>query len=70
MSSRSLLNKGLPYDAEIEYLEGSGTQYIDTGIIPSSTIGYYFIFSLIRTTGSSDNGNAGTGEFILGPDVN
>lgn len=25
---------GLPYDAEIEYLEGTGTQYVDTGIIP------------------------------------
>jgi len=24
----------LPYDAEIEYLESSGTQYIDTGILP------------------------------------
>lgn len=29
MSSSSLLNKGLPYDAEIEYLESSGTQYIE-----------------------------------------
>lgn len=25
----------LPYDTEIEYLEGSGTQYIDTGIVIS-----------------------------------
>lgn len=25
-----------PYDAEVEYLESSGTQYIDTGIIPTS----------------------------------
>lgn len=30
---------GLPYDAEIEYLESSGTQYIDTGIIPDDTYG-------------------------------
>ena len=30
MSGGSLLNKGLPYDAEIEYLESSGTQWIDT----------------------------------------
>ncbi len=22
----------LPYDAEVEYLEGTGTQYIDTGL--------------------------------------
>lgn len=26
----------LPYDAEIEYLQSSGTQYIDTGISPST----------------------------------
>lgn len=24
----------LPYDAEVEYLESTGTQYIDTGIVP------------------------------------
>lgn len=30
MSGGSLLKKGLPYDAEIEYLESSGTQGIDT----------------------------------------
>jgi hypothetical protein len=27
-----MLEKGRPYDAEIEYLESTGTQYIDTGI--------------------------------------
>lgn len=32
MSGGSLLGKGLPYDTEIEYLESTGTQYIDTGI--------------------------------------
>jgi hypothetical protein len=26
---------GLPYDAEVEYLEGTGTQYIDTGVYSS-----------------------------------
>lgn len=29
----------LPYDAEIEYLQSSGTQYIDTGIIPNADTG-------------------------------
>lgn len=32
MSGGSLLNKGLLYEAEIEYLESSGTQYIDTTV--------------------------------------
>ena len=30
--------KSLPYDAEIEYLESTGTQYIDTGIRASGPI--------------------------------
>jgi hypothetical protein len=29
----------LPYDAEVEYLESTGTQYVDTGIVPNSTTG-------------------------------
>lgn len=28
-------SKSLPYDAEIEYLQSSGTQYIDTGYYPN-----------------------------------
>ena len=30
-------HKALPYDAEIEYLAATGTQYIDTGFYPRST---------------------------------
>jgi hypothetical protein len=29
----------LPYDAEVEYLESTGTQWIDTGIYPDNNIG-------------------------------
>lgn len=32
-------NNTVPYDAEIEYLEGTGTQYIDTGISQNSNVG-------------------------------
>lgn len=32
-------NKALPYDAEIEYLGSTGTQYIDTGIVPNADTG-------------------------------
>lgn len=35
MSRRAAAQKSLPYDAEIEYLESTGSQYINTGIIPS-----------------------------------
>jgi hypothetical protein len=27
-----------PYDAEVEYLESNGTQYIDTGIVMANRI--------------------------------
>lgn len=32
--------KKLPYDVEIEYLESTGTQWIDTGIIPDAATGF------------------------------
>ena len=32
-----MAGKRLPYDAEVEFLESSGTQYIDTGIVPTTT---------------------------------
>ena len=41
----------LPYDAEIEYLGSSGTQFIDTGIVPTATTGVY---SHINRTATGD----------------
>ena len=32
-------SESLPYDAEVQYIESNGTQYIDTGVIPKNTIG-------------------------------
>lgn len=34
INRRRVMGKSLPYDAEIEYLESSGTQYITTSFIP------------------------------------
>jgi hypothetical protein len=45
--------KRLPYDAEVEYLESTGTQYIKTDIIP--TIGYTYK-TKFRSTGVVDYG--------------
>ena len=36
--------KRLPYDAEVEYLESTGTQWIDTEIIPNSDYGFEIKF--------------------------
>lgn len=35
---RRVMGGKLPYDAEIEYLESSGTQYIDTRIVPNTRL--------------------------------
>lgn len=36
-----LIWQSLPYDAEVEYLQSDGDQYIDTGIIPDGDTGIY-----------------------------
>lgn len=41
----------MPYDAEIEYIESTGTQYIDTGlVIPQTTIEVKCVFQLEFTS--------------------
>lgn len=42
---------GLPYDAEVEYLESTGTQYINTGILPNTNLSYSL--RIKRTSSSS-----------------
>lgn len=49
----------LPYDAEIEYLESTGTQYIDTGWIPSSASGYSTFCRAAYVGGDSGGANIG-----------
>ena len=52
MRRRAMMATGeiLPYDAEVEYLQSSGTQYIETGIIPTATTGIKVTY--IKTTTS------------------
>ena len=46
-----LMNKSMPYDAEIEYIESTGTQYIDTLlVIPQTTIEVKCVFQLEFTS--------------------
>lgn len=44
--------KPLPYGAEIEYLESTGTQWIDTGVILDSNYGIEIKFAPMQRTGS------------------
>lgn len=39
----------VPYDAQIEYLESSGTQYIDTGYIPNSNTSVEINYNMLAT---------------------
>ena len=53
----------LPYDAEVEYLKSSGTQYINTGIKPNKDTRVKIRYSFIKPTillpfGVRDSGNA------------
>lgn len=41
------------YDSEIEYLQSSGTQWIDTGIIPTSDTKIQFKFKNLAATGDN-----------------
>lgn len=41
-------SKKLPYDAEIEYLESSGNQYIDTGVVLDATMTVRVLYDYIR----------------------
>ena len=47
---------GVPYDAEIEYLESTGTQWIDTGILPNQDTGAEISFSVSFTGGLGVSG--------------
>jgi hypothetical protein len=46
----------LPYDAEIEYLESSGTQYIDISFFGTTTTTIYIKFETTYLTGSNAYG--------------
>ena len=40
----------LPYDAEVEYLQTTGTQYIDTGVKPTQDTDFYAEFAVADST--------------------
>lgn len=44
----------LPYDAEVQYLISTGTQYIDTGVRPAAGYGMSCTFALIRVQNDLD----------------
>ena len=56
-----MAGKRLPYDAEVEYLESTGTQYIDTGVILDSTYGIDICFAPMESaSGVSEHGIFGS----------
>lgn len=56
-----MTGKRLPYDAEVEYLESTGTQYVDTGVILDSTYGIDILFAPMESaSGVSEHGIFGS----------
>ena len=45
INRRRAMGRSLPYDAEIEYLESSGTQWIDTNFVPNVNSAAHIIWS-------------------------
>ena len=61
-----MMSKSKPYDAEIEYLQGDGSAYLNLEIpVRVGQVGYMYD----RVSGQLF-GNQGTGNFILGEDKN
>lgn len=60
---RVMGGKKLPYDAEIEFLQSSGTQYIDTGIKVTSNPKAVVELMLVGTQGSDYWGNTYPGAY-------
>lgn len=55
----------LPYDSEVEYLESTGTQYIDTGVLGSSDVDFEVRFCLPTMAGRQIMGQRKTGSNTL-----
>lgn len=66
---RVMGGRNLPYDAEIEYLESSGTQYIETDILPNSKMraqcAFLCNFNNTAVFGSRDYNYVGSKDFDL-----
>lgn len=61
MRNALMAGKSLPYDAEVEYLESTGTQWIDTGIMPNQDTRVKVSFSV-----SFDISLGGSGREVFG----
>ena len=46
---REMMGASVPYDAEVEYLESDGSQYINSGLIGGNDVGLYVIVSRRNT---------------------
>ena len=51
-----VVGRDLPYDAEVEYLESDGTQYIDTGILGKESIKLYARFNYPNASSATGSG--------------
>lgn len=61
--------KRLPYDAEVEYLESTGTQWINTGITPTISDTTRIVSDLSLTSINTSDNNIVFGNYAISPAV-
>ena len=64
-----MTGKRLPYDAEVEYLESMGTQWINTGITPTPSDTVRIVADLALTSINTGDNNIVFGSYIETPTV-
>lgn len=65
LNRRRVMGANVPYDSKVEYLESSGTQWIDTGVIPTSNSGFYLdaVTLSANSTNPTNVGAFGAGNY-------
>lgn len=53
-------NVSLPYKKQVAYIQSSGTQYIDTGVVPTASTNCFVRFETLMLTGSTAGGIMGS----------
>lgn len=65
IGERNGLLSGLPYDAEVEYLESTGTQYVDTGVVQTADMTFDFFAETNQTNDIIGNHSARGGSGFI-----
>lgn len=66
-----MAGKRLPYDAEVEYLESTGTQWIDTGVLANGEFDFDYMFRMNTLQGNTVGmGARSSSQFLTALQIN